>query len=160
MIQMKKTKRPESDKAAFQLSLGILPRSNEGGSTRLFSTANCLILVSCVSLYAINQFILKKMSGNFLVHGYLNDFLAMPLLLSYSNILIFISPLHELAIRSLHRIIPFTLVVGVFWEYGTIYYCSSKVCDPYDLIVYFLGSFAYYLIIKWFDRRAQGNSEW
>jgi hypothetical protein len=52
----------------------------------------------------------------------------------------------------LERIIPFTLLVGLFWEYVTPLYRISKVSDPFDLIAYVAGSVTYFLIINRFNK--------
>ena len=55
------------------------------GRCHSFNILNGIIIILSLSFYAVNQFFLKKLSSNFLIHGYVNDFLAMPLLLGYSN---------------------------------------------------------------------------
>jgi hypothetical protein len=104
----------------------------------------------CVLFYLMNQQCFKRVSNNFIIHGYLNDFLAMPLLLSYSNILMFAGKRYFLLLTTLKSVIPFSILVGLFWEYVTPLYRSSKVCDPYDLIAYVLGSLVYLAIVKTF----------
>lgn len=107
-------------------------------------------MVSCILVYFANQQCFKRLSDHFIIHGYLNDFLAMPLLLSYSNILIFVGKRHHLLLTTLKSVIPFTILVGLFWEYITPLYRTSKCCDPYDLIAYTLGSLLYWTIVTTF----------
>jgi hypothetical protein len=103
-----------------------------------------------IACYLASQHILKHLCENFLIHGYLNDFVAMPVLLSYSNILIVVGTRNDLLLPGLKRVAPFTILVGLFWEYVTPLYQSSKCCDPYDLIAYGLGSLLYLGIIRAF----------
>ena len=140
----------------WRLFLGICHswRDNFSGCGS-FIILNSTILVVSFFAYLVNQFVLKRISGNFLIHGYVNDFLAIPLLLAYSNILILLGARHYMLFVTLRKIIPFTILVGFFWEYVTPLYRSSKVCDPYDLIAYLLGSVTYYLIINNFNQSGE-----
>ena len=97
--------------------------------------------------------VLQEIIGPFHYSWVPQRFLAMPLLLSYSNILIFVGKRHHLLLTTLKSVIPFTILVGLFWEYITPLYRTSKCCDPYDLIAYTLGSLLYLVMVNTFKNR-------
>ena len=108
---------------------------------------NLGIMLSCVLVYLVNQNLLKSITSNFVVAGHLNDFLAMIILLSYSNILILCCGKKMSVLCTRLRVMPFALAVGLFWEYVTPLYKSST-SDPYDLLAYLLGAEIYLLLLR------------
>lgn len=150
--------RGKRDGRAWRMFLDMCYRwRNNLGHCDSFIILNAVVLVSCFLVYLANQYCFKRLSDHFIIHGYLNDFLAMPLLLSYSNILIFVGKRHRILLTTLKSVIPFTILVGLFWEYVTPLYRSSKCCDPYDLIAYILGSLMYWTIVKTFKHLTPDN---
>jgi hypothetical protein len=117
-----------------------------------FIILNIAVIASCGIAYLLNQQVLKRLSDNFLIQGYFNSFFATPLLLAYSNILVCLGRLHYLLFLSLTRIVPFAILAGLFWQYVTPLYRSSKVFNPYELVAYTLGSISYWAIVKCFAR--------
>jgi len=120
---------------------------NNTRSRRTFLFINLVLIILAFSVYLINQLVVKRACKNVLIHGYVNDTLAVVLLLSYSNILISLSKQDGFLIHSLTRISCFTTFVGFFWEYVTPLYKTNSVKDPWDLVAYTLGGLSYYACI-------------
>ena len=98
----------------------------------------------CVVVYAVNRFWLKSVTDSRFVHNYLNDLLAMGVLLPYCNSLIRICNRPDLLLMTWQRVLPFAILGGIFWEYVTPMYLSRSVSDPIDLICYSAGAMGYY----------------
>lgn len=116
-------------------------------SLSAFGVVNISILLSALILYFINQFFLKKITGNILVHGYLNDLLAMNVLLPYCNVILKFYKLKDFRIIGFYQIVCFAIIVGVFWEVVTpVYHECTR--DLLDIFAYIVGGFVYYLLMR------------
>ena len=89
---------------------------------------NLLILVS---LYALNELYLKSLHPIFKNH--FNDFLAMPLLLSYSSLV------HKKSISTL-TVVLLTVICSFVWEFVAPMYKSDSIGDWLDVVSYGVGS--------------------
>jgi hypothetical protein len=96
----------------------------------------------------LNQKVFKHLTDNYIVQGYLNDFLGMIALLVISNMLLSFHKEKDVRLKSFIKIFTFSLVVGIFWECGTPFYKVSSVTDIYDIVVYQCGAVFYYIILK------------
>lgn len=94
--------------------------------------------------YFINQE-LKHITDNVIVHSYFNDFLAMLVLLPFSNLLL---QMKNKGVYSAKGICFFTLLASIEWEYIAPMYVKNSVSDPKDIIAYFLGAIIYYSLFK------------
>lgn len=112
---------------------------------------NFKVLLVTIILYLLNQFILKEITNNRVVHGYVNDLLAMGVLLPYCNILLSFAPGNRHLLNTFLKICCFTLIVGLFWEFITPLYKSS-VADYLDVFAYLFGGFVYFLLLVWHRR--------
>ncbi|MTI95725.1 MAG: hypothetical protein FH749_09625 [Firmicutes bacterium] len=112
---------------------------------------NLVIIVVVFMVYLFNQLVLKQLTWHFFVHWYINDILAAPLLLGYSNILLALSP-YKLRIAGLGPVLLFMLVVGLFWEVVTPLYKPTSVGDPWDLVAYLTGGGIYLIAFRALSR--------
>ena len=97
-------------------------------NNRSNSVVNLLILVS---LYALNELYLKSLHAIFRNH--FNDILAMPLLLSYSSILIKKTLTYPF-------IISMTIICSFVWEFVTPIFKTNSTGDWLDVVAYVVGS--------------------
>lgn len=116
------------------------------------SSYNIIFLLVVFVIYIVNQNIIKGLTDNVIVHSYLNDLLAMNLLLPFSNILLWSK---GKGIYSLKNIYIFTLLVGIEWEYVTPLYKGDSISDLKDIVAYFLGATLYYILYKTIKRPAK-----
>lgn len=105
---------------------------------------NIIILVICFSLYLINNFVLKKYESSFQMFFicWFNDLIAPILALAYINFRF------GEKILSIIRIIVFCTMFALFWEFGALIIKPNSVFDPLDIICYYIGGLAYYIIIS------------
>lgn len=92
-------------------------------------------------IYAMNQFVFKRLFKNIIVHGYLNDTLAAVLLLAYANILLGRSR-RERVIRSVLGASLLIIPAAAYWEFVAPLYRNS-VRDTYDFLAYAVGALVY-----------------
>lgn len=106
------------------------------------------VVVVVLMMYTANTFYWKPNCDSAFVHGYLNDLLAMPLIVAYTNVLIrwvgrcsapLVTPL---AIGGL------TAFCVVVWEGLTPLLLPTSTADLIDVIAYCLGSCFYYLAVR------------
>ena len=97
---------------------------------------NLLILMS---LYALNELYLKSLHPIFRNH--FNDLLAMPLLLSYSSILIKKKLIYPF-------IISMTIICSFVWEFVTPIFKNNSTGDWLDVVVYVVGSLLWVVMRK------------
>ena len=93
-------------------------------------------------LYVTNETLLKK---EFLIcRNHFNDLLAIPLLLSYSGILI-----KRIAKKrmSISFMVSITIVSSFIWEYLTPIVIKGSTGDWFDVLTYFIG-LGIFVIIK------------
>ncbi|MBU9720884.1 MULTISPECIES: hypothetical protein [Bacillaceae] len=67
------------------------------------------------------------------------------MIVAITNICILMGKQYKLYLYNLKRILLFTLIVGVFWEYITPLYYSSSVSDPWDVVAYMFGGVLYWI---------------
>jgi uncharacterized membrane protein len=99
-----------------------------GYITSCVSSVNMLMLVS---LYALNELFLKSLHPIFRNH--FNDLLAMPLLLSYSSILIKKKLTYPF-------IISMIIICSFVWEFVTPIFKTNSTADWLDVVAYVVGS--------------------
>ena len=95
-------------------------------------------------IYVVNKLVLKQLTTNWIIHGYLNDIFAMPCILAYSNLLIVAARRHDLLLNSAARVGALTLFCSLTWEFGAALCKPTSVYDPLDFIAYAVGAVAYY----------------
>ncbi len=115
-----------------------------------FFGINRFFIIFSIIMYTINQLYLKGSIESVIIMFYLNDFLAMILVLAFSNLL-FIKYLNiEYTISDFNRIMIFSIVIGFFWEVITPLYNSKSTGDILDILAYLFGGLIYWLILKLF----------
>lgn len=119
--------------------------------SKYFIIFNFKVLLITMVLYLLNQFFLKRITMNWVVHGYVNDFLAMGVFLPYSNILLSFAPSNRYLLNTFLKIVSFTLIIGVFWEYITPLYKNS-VTDLLDICSYLVGGLVYFFLLWRYQR--------
>ena len=116
-----------------------------------FIGLNLWLLFGSLTLYLVNQFLLKSLSDNLIIQSYLNDFLAMGVLLPYANLMLALYPGKDIRLLSSLSILLFTLCVALFWEYATPMYLARSVGDYWDIVAYGAGGLT---IVMLYRRRA------
>lgn len=111
-----------------------------------FILLNVIVIIVGLCLYVTNQRLVKPNICCFITDGYFNDALGMSILIAYSNSLITLCCQRSLLICGFCRIIIFTILVGLFWEYLTPLYRADSASDPFDILAYLIGAIVYYLI--------------
>ena len=101
-----------------------------------YSIINLLILVS---LYTLNELYLKSLHPIFKNH--FNDFLAMPLLLSYGSLV------HKKSLSTL-TVVLLTVICSFVWEFVAPMYKSDSMGDWLDVVSYIVGSFVWVIRFK------------
>jgi hypothetical protein len=104
---------------------------------------NLAILVTCLALYGLNQFILKDALGGTFLQSYSNDILAGTVIVAYMNILYWLVGKEEYSIRSWPATLAFVFVVGLFWEFVAPLFRADSVTDVLDLLAYLAGGVLY-----------------
>lgn len=115
-------------------------RRNNTSCTDSMLLLNVCIFALCVVTYGVNLVI--PVGGNEFSTCYLNDLLAMPLLLSYSQILCI---RNGKKIKVLYMILLF-IVCSVIWEGVMPAIWIRSVQDYMDVVQYFLGTVVYITI--------------
>ena len=110
-------------------------RNNISSNYTLFML-NLSLLFLCTLIYLINDIIPMQVGFR---SNYLNDLLAMPLLLSYSNCLCI---LNKKYLKILHIIILF-FVCSILWEFITPMILAKSVKDYLDILQYAIGTIIY-----------------
>jgi hypothetical protein len=93
-------------------------------------------------VYILNKFYLRDLLNWSFSKNYLNDVLAGILIVGIVNVLSIIGNQRRLLLISLPRILIFTFLCGVFWEYVTPLYLH-----PYDVVAYMFGGFCYWILV-------------
>ena len=102
---------------------------------------NLLILVS---LYALNELYLKSLHPIFKNH--FNDFLAMPLLLSYGSLI------HKKSLSTL-TVVLLTVICSFTWEFIAPMYKSDSMGDLLDVVSYIVGSLVWVIGFRLIRRK-------
>jgi hypothetical protein len=96
-----------------------------------------------IVVYSANTWVLKPLTPNVFVHGYLNDLFAMPFLISYANLLIWTSdPPHFRPITPI-RIAILTIFCCIAWEGVAPLVVQNACSDIFDCAIYSVGAFVY-----------------
>jgi len=117
--------------------------------SRSFIAVNLIYGAVALLLYGANERVFKPHFHLAFVQGHFNDVLATGLLLAYSNILIALEGKRKFLLLSFHRVLLFSLIVGLGWEYLTPLYKSSTT-DPLDLLAYGAGGIIYFGYMRLF----------
>lgn len=120
---------------------------NSAGRLSDFARLNQVVLTASVFVYLLSRFLVVNhaMPGIWRSHGH--DFLAMPVLLAFSNLLILATQRTEILLVRLPQVLVLTTLAGAFWEFITPLYLQSTT-DPYDLAAYFIGGLCYYAVCR------------
>lgn len=113
----------------------------------LFYISKEKFFVLCISLYLLNQIVLKKVLilQNSFTNNYLNDLLFIPIALPIFLKLLELSKLRDKNGNfKLLELLSYVIIWSLFAEYIGPYYLQKGVSDPIDLIMYAIG-FAIYL---------------
>ena len=126
-----------------------------GSSRRDYFSGNHSINILNLSLigvsalfYVINNYFLKEVFTHFFFHWYLNDIFGGLMIVAIANTLILLGKQHKLYMDSLKKILFFTFIVGVYWEYVAPLYLASSVTDPWDIVAYMSGGLIYWIIVR------------
>ena len=121
--------------------------------TRLtrFAKQNLAILLCIACLYCLNRFWLKEAIIQPVIHyvlkSHFNDFLAGIAISAYLNLVLSLSKYRRKVILTLPRVIIFTLLCALLWEYILPLIFPHGVSDYYDVIAYVLGGIIYITLI-------------
>ena len=107
-----------------------------------------LIGTTALLLYIVNRIYLKGVLNWVFVQHYFNDVLAGMVIVAFVNILAVLGNQRRLLLIRFFRILLFTSVCGLFWEYITPLYLSYSVADPLDVLAYMSGGVLYWGIIR------------
>ena len=99
-------------------------------------------------LYIVNRFYLKNILDWLFIQHYFNDILAGMLIVAIVNAMAILGNQRRLLLINLVRILLFTFMCGVFWEYVTPLYLTYSVSDPFDIAAYMFGGILYWSIIQ------------
>ena len=99
-------------------------------------------------LYILNKFYLRDLLNWSFGKYYLNDVLAGILIVGIVNILSIYGNQRRLLLIKLPRILIFTFLCGMFWEYVTPLYIHYSVSDPIDVVAYMFGGFCYWIMVR------------
>jgi hypothetical protein len=109
---------------------------------------NWILLFASLSLYALNNYLLKGLDipglDVFLV-SYFNDVLAGVLILSYTNLLLH---LVKRVMSKLLTIFAFILCCSFVWEFVAPYFKAGAVFDWFDFVAYQLGGLLYWTLFR------------
>jgi hypothetical protein len=100
---------------------------------------NLINMLILISLYALNELYLKSLHSIFRNH--FNDLLAIPLLLSYSSILIKRKLTYPF-------IISMTIICSFVWEFITPILKTNSTGDWMDVVAYVVGSLLWIIIMR------------
>lgn len=108
---------------------------------------NGILMITVPILYFFNRYFLKKVTIgalNYYLVCYHDDYLAPLFLLAYSNTLLLSFGFRRL--RGLLPILCLSLSAGLIWEYVAPLYRPHSISDPWDLAIYLIGGFSYWLL--------------
>ena len=103
-------------------------------------SCDCIIsLLILLLLYVLNELCLKSLHPIFKNH--FNDFLAMPLLLSYGSLV------HKKSLSTL-TVALLTIVCSFVWEFVAPMYKSDSMGDWLDVVSYMVGSLVWIIGVR------------
>ncbi|MBD8497374.1 hypothetical protein [Paenibacillus arenosi] len=100
-----------------------------------------------ILLYIVNNQVMKPSWNVYFLHSHFNDVIGGILIVAFTNLASAIGGQARLNLYSVWRILSFTLVVGLFWEYVTPLY-HQGVTDPWDVIAYMSGGVLYWALAR------------
>lgn len=110
------------------------------------SILNLWLVIMSITGYLTNEFALKPRFRSSILHGYLNDFLAIVLLLAIANLLMISFAPFPIWKKSWIFAAVATFA-ALYWEYVTPLYANS-VTDNLDFVAYALGAIFFVLISR------------
>ena len=115
---------------------------------------NAIILLFSVSLYLLNQSVIKNVFTSVLFfHCYFNDLLAPVVVLSFSNLLLVIK--RQRTITSFKQITGLCMFCAVCWEWLAIYIKPDSTFDLWDIVAYFIGASLYKGVLWAYERKVR-----
>ena len=108
--------------------------------------ANIIIILFCLSLYIINNYIIKRIENVFqdFFICWFNDLLAPILVLAYINFRF--GDNHKL--NSLLTVLLLCTVFCAVWEIGGLIIKQNSTFDPLDIACYYIGGLIYYFAMR------------
>ena len=103
------------------------------------SNYSIISLLILVLLYTLNELYFKSLHPIFKNH--FNDFLAMPLLLSYGSLV------HKKSLSTL-TVVLLTIICSFVWEFVAPMYKSDSMGDWLDVVSYIVGSLVWIIGFK------------
>jgi hypothetical protein len=98
-----------------------------------------------MTIYLLNQLVIKRLLYDFeFFYGYLNDFLAPFVLLSYSSLLLGIV---NKKLKKLWQIYMIMIPAAIVWEIVMPMLVRTSVGDIFDVVCYFFGAYLYWLFV-------------
>ena len=107
-------------------------------------------LLILVLLYTLNELYLKSLHPIFKNH--FNDFLAMPLLLSYGSLV------HKKSLSTL-TVVLLTVICSFVWEFVAPMYKSDSMGDWLDVVSYIVGSLVWIIGFKLIRRSSNEKKD-
>ena len=114
---------------------------------------NIGVIITVISTYTINTFIGKPNFNSQFLHCYLNDLIAMPLILAYTNLLTRWLGRRPPVVTTPIRIGCLTIFCVIVWEGFAPMLLARSTRDPWDVVVYSIGSCCYFTLVFVSDRR-------
>ena len=114
---------------------------------------NISVIIAVFAVYTINTFFGKPNFNSRFLHCYFNDMFAMPLILAYTNLLIYWLGSKSMQIITPVRIGCLTALCVIVWEGITPMVFASSVRDMFDVVAYSFGAFCYFIIVSLVDFR-------
>ncbi|TVX93181.1 hypothetical protein [Paenibacillus agilis] len=108
---------------------------------------NFVIGTLAILLYILNNKIMKPSLDSYFLYSHFNDVMGGLLIVAFANLASAIGGQARMSLYSIWRIIGFTFVVGLFWEYVTPLY-HRGVSDPWDVIAYMSGGALYWVLAR------------
>ncbi|MCR8842711.1 hypothetical protein NQ117_03375 [Paenibacillus sp. SC116] len=108
---------------------------------------NFVIGTIAILLYILNNKVMKPSLDSYFLNSHFNDVIGGLLIVAFANLVSAVGGQARLSLYSVWRIISFTFVVGLFWEYVTPLY-HRGVSDPWDVIAYMGGGLLYWVLAR------------
>ena len=112
-----------------------------------------IILICCLILYFANQFYFKTL-GILFFNNHFNDLIAIPLYFATINVILHYTLDKE--INSFKLLFILTIILSFLFVYCSLYTRKGSVFDYWDILCYFIGLVAYY-IIKNYPKKLQSE---
>ncbi len=113
---------------------------------------NFRILFTCLGLYCLNRFWLKRVFVDgfwgYLLRCHLNDYIGGITILAYINLVLVFSRFKDRAISSYPIGILITAICGILWEYIFPLIYNRGTTDYRDVIAYVLGGITYVFLVR------------